>query len=166
VVHVRCCRKLGKVNDTCYWVGFDLVKGIGAVRLQSIRNHFRDLALAWQTPLDASQVADLSLKLTWRLEQMHRRADLEKVLTRSTSQGIETLTWEAELNPPHLKEIDQPPPVLNVRAAITPEDFWAVAVFETRRVGAFGEQVGGHNHIAVREEQAGYDISVPALDKG
>jgi hypothetical protein len=100
VVHVRCCRKLGKVNDTCYWVGFDLVKGIGAVRLQSIRNHFRDLALAWQTPLDAPQVADLSLKLAGRLEQMHRDADLEKVLTRSTSQGIETLTWEAELNPP------------------------------------------------------------------
>ncbi len=40
-----------------------------------------------------------------------------------------------------MKEIDQPPPVLYVRGALTTEDSWAVAVVGTRRVSAYGRQV-------------------------
>ncbi|MBE3040486.1 MAG: DNA-protecting protein DprA [Chloroflexi bacterium] len=129
------------MNDKRYWVGFNLVKGIGAVRLQALCNHFGDLALAWQAPADALQAAGLSPKLAERVAQVRAGVDLDKYLTKVKAQGIEILTWDDELYPPRLKEIDQPPPVLYVRGALTTEDSWAVAVVGTRRVSAYGRQV-------------------------
>lgn len=129
------------MNDKRYWVGFNLVKGIGAVRLQALCNHFGDLALAWQAPADALQAAGLSPKLAERVAQVRAGVDLDKYLTKVMAQGIEILTWDDELYPPRLKEIDQPPPVLYVRGALTTEDSWAVAVVGTRRVSAYGRQV-------------------------
>ena len=129
------------MNEKRYWVGFNLVKGIGAVRLQGLRDHFGDLALAWQAPADALQAAGLSPKLTGRVAQVRTDVDLDKLLARITAQGIEILTWEDDLYPPRLKEIDQPPPVLYVRGTLTNEDAWSVAVVGTRRVSAYGRQV-------------------------
>jgi DNA processing protein len=67
--------------------------------------------------------------------------DLEKYMAQVAAQGISILTWEDDLYPVRLKEIDQPPPVLYVRGALTTEDSWAVAVVGTRRVSAYGRQV-------------------------
>ena len=129
------------MNEKRYWVGFNLVKGIGAVRLQGLRDHFGDLALAWQAPVDALQAAGLSPKLALRVEQMRTDADLDRILAQAEAQGIEILTWDDEFYPPRLKEIDQPPPVLYVRGTLTAEDSWAVAVVGTRRISAYGRQV-------------------------
>ena len=127
--------------DKRYWVGFNLVKGIGAVRLQALRDHFGDLALAWQAPVDALQSAGLSQKLAERVAQVRAGVDLDRIIAQVKAQGIEILTWDDELYPLRLKEIDQPPPVLYVRGMLTTEDSWAVAVVGTRRVSAYGRQV-------------------------
>jgi DNA processing protein len=127
--------------DKRYWVGFNLVKGIGAVRLQALRDHFGDLSVAWQAPLQALQAAGLSLKLAERVMQIRASVDLEKYLAKLGVQGIQILTWDDELYPQRLKEIDQPPPVLYMRGELKPEDFWSVAVVGTRRVSAYGRQV-------------------------
>lgn len=127
--------------DKRYWVGFSLVKGIGAVRLQALMDHFGALEIAWQAPLDALQAAGLSPKLAERVVQARAGVDLEKALARISAQGIAILTWEDALYPPRLKEIDQPPPVLYVRGELIAEDFWAVAIVGTRRVSAYGRQV-------------------------
>ncbi len=127
--------------DKRYWVGFNLVKGIGAVRLQALMEHFGDLELAWQSPVDALQAAGLSPKLAERVSQARSSVDLEKYMAHVAAQGISILTWDDDLYPPRLKEIDQPPPVLYVRGTLTKEDAWAVAVVGTRRVSAYGRQV-------------------------
>lgn len=129
------------MNEKRYWVGFNLVKGIGAVRLQGLRDHFGDLALAWQAPAEALQAAGLSTKLAERVIQVRSGVDLDNYLERVNKQGIEILTWDDVLYPPRLKEIDQPPPVLYFRGVLIPEDTWAVAVVGTRRVSAYGRQV-------------------------
>ena len=127
--------------DKRYWVGFNLVKGIGAVRLQALQDHFGDLSLAWQAPVDALQAAGFSPKLAERVLQIRASLNLEKYMSRIEAQGIQILTWEDELYPRRLKEIDQPPPVLYMRGALKTEDFWSVAVVGTRRVSAYGRQV-------------------------
>jgi len=127
--------------DKRYWVGFNLVKGIGAVRLQALQDHFGDLSLAWQAPSDALQAAGLSPKLVERVLQIRASLNLEKYISRLVAQGIYVLTWEDELYPRRLKEIDQPPPVLYMRGGLKAEDFWSVAVVGTRRVSAYGRQV-------------------------
>jgi DNA processing protein len=127
--------------DRRYWVGFNLVKGIGAVRLQGLRNHFGDLAVAWQAPTNALQAAGLNSRLAERVEQLRTSVDLDKILSRLEKQGINILTWDDENYPSRLREIDQAPPVLYVRGQITKEDSWSVAVVGTRRVSAYGRQV-------------------------
>lgn len=129
------------MNEKRYWVGFNLVKGIGAVRLQGLRDHFGDLALAWQAPADALQAAGLSAKIAERVILVRSGVDLDNYLERANRQGIKILTWDDVLYPPRLKEIDQPPPVLYFRGGLIPEDTWAVAVVGTRRVSTYGRQV-------------------------
>jgi len=129
------------MSNKRYWVGFNLVKGIGAVRLQALRQHFGDLAIAWQAPGDALRAAGLGPKLIERLGQVREDVDLDQYLDRISAQGIAVLTWDDDEYPKRLREIDQPPPVLYVRGSLTKEDSWAVAVVGTRRVTAYGRQV-------------------------
>lgn len=132
---------MGTDRDIRYWVGFNLVKGIGAVRLQALHAHFGDLALAWQAPMEALMEAGLSVKLAERVQLVRSGVDLDQYLSKIHDQGIQVLTWDDEGYPQRLKEIDQPPPVLYVRGELTQEDSWAVAVVGTRRVSAYGRQV-------------------------
>jgi len=129
------------MQDKRYWIGFTLVKGIGAVRLQALLRHFGDLEAAWKaSPADLAQVG-LGAKLTERILQARSGVDLERVMDGIEKQGIRVLTWEDEAYPTRLKEIDQPPPVLYIRGEYLPEDLFAVAVVGTRRVTPYGRQV-------------------------
>ncbi len=91
--------------------------------------------------MDALQAAGLSPRLAERVLQIRAGVDLDKVMSRISEKGIKILTWEDDLYPPRLHEIDQPPPVLYVRGEVTAEDAWSVAVVGTRRVSAYGRQV-------------------------
>lgn len=129
------------MDDKKYWVGFNLIKGIGAVRMQALINTFGELESAWKAaPVDLAR-AGLSLKLIERIAQAREQVDLEKVWTRIESQGIKILTWKDEAYPQRLKEIEQPPPVLYVRGEYLPDDLYAVAIVGTRRVTPYGRQI-------------------------
>src|SRR6266542_1514810 len=124
-----------------YWVGFNLIKGIGAVRMQALINHFGDLESAWEAaPIDLAR-AGLSLKLIERIIQAREQVNLEKVWAKIESQGIKTLTWKDAAYPQRLKEIEQPPPVLYIRGEYLPDDLFAVAIVGTRRVTPYGRQI-------------------------
>ncbi len=129
------------MSDKRYWVGFNLVKGIGAVRLQALLDHFGDLGTAWRAPLDALIEAGIGRKLAERVVQVRKDVDLDRYLAGIDSQGISILTWDDSAYPQRLKEIDQPPPVLYLRGALTADDAWSVAVVGTRRISAYGRQV-------------------------
>ena len=129
------------MDDKKYWVGFNLIKGIGAVRMQALINHFDTLESAWKAaPIDLAR-AGLSLKLIERIVQARGQVDLDKVWAKIESQGIKILTWEDDAYPQRLKEIEQPPPVLYLRGDYVPDDLYAVAIVGTRRVTAYGRQI-------------------------
>jgi DNA processing protein len=124
-----------------YWVGFNLVKGIGAARLRALLAYFGDAASAWQAPPQALRAAGLSSKLIEAFLQVRAGVSLDQVWDQIQTQGIGVLTWDDADYPRRLKEIDQPPPVLYVRGALLPEDEWAVAIVGTRRITPYGRQV-------------------------
>ena len=134
-------RPTNLMDDKKYWVGFNLIKGIGAVRMQALIRHFGDLESAWRgKPVDLAG-AGLSLKLIERILQARENVDLDKVWARIVSQGIKILTWQDETYPQRLKEIEQPPPVLYLRGDYLPDDLYAVAIVGTRRVTPYGRQI-------------------------
>ena len=124
-----------------YWIGFNLVKQIGAVRFRALLNAFGDAQTAWNaTPSELMQ-AGLSVKIVENLLKVRNQVSLDQVWDTLLARGIQALTWEDEAYPARLKEIDQPPPVLYLKGALLSEDDWAVAVVGTRHVTAYGRQV-------------------------
>ena len=129
------------MDEKKYWVGFNLIKGIGAVRMQALIQHFGGLEDAWNAAPHELAAAGLGLKLIERIVQARNQVDLEKVWAKIEAQGIKILTWEDVSYPQRLKEIEQPPPVLYVRGEYVPDDLFAVAIVGTRRVTPYGRQI-------------------------
>jgi DNA processing protein len=103
------------MDPKAYWVGFNLVKGIGAVRLKALLDHFGNLEIAWGAPADALLAAGLSSRIVENLTILRKQVDLEQVMERIQRQDIRVITWDDTIYPRRLREIDQPPPVLYLR---------------------------------------------------
>jgi DNA processing protein len=129
------------MDDKRYWIGFTLVKGIGAVRFQRLLESFGDAESAWRAAPPDLAGAGLSAKLIARLVEVREKVDLARVWNQIQSKNIQVLTWVDEAYPQRLKEIEQPPPVLYLRGELLPDDNWAVAIVGTRRVTSYGRQV-------------------------
>src|SRR5688572_7717093 len=129
------------MDDKRFWIGFNLIKGIGAVRMQALIQHFGDLEIAWKAAPAELAAAGMGLKVIERVIQARENVDLEKVWEKIEKQGIKILTWEDEAYPQRLKEIDQPPPVLYIRGEYLPDDLFAVAIVGTRRATPYGRQI-------------------------
>jgi DNA processing protein len=129
------------MDDKRYWVGFNLVRGIGAVRLQALIDHFGDAASAWQGTPGELRAAGLGSKVIERLLEVRKDVDLDNLWDKINAQGIQILTWNDETYPPRLKDIEHPPPILYIRGEFLPEDHFAVAIVGTRKVTSYGRQV-------------------------
>lgn len=124
-----------------YWIGINLVKGIGAVRFRALLNHFGDAKTAWEAPKEDLKAAGLSEKIVKNFLTIRKEIDLNKLFKEINANEIQLITWEDPNYPARLREITQPPPILYIKGNLIEEDAWAVAVVGTRRVTAYGRQV-------------------------
>ncbi len=129
------------MKDLRFWIGFTLVRGIGAVRFQRLLDTFGDAETAWKAAPSALAEAGLGPKILERLLQVRQESNLDRIVEQIQSQRIQVLTWLDEAYPERLRGIDQPPPVLYLRGELASEDAWAVALVGTRRVTSYGRQV-------------------------
>ena len=151
------------LDPRMYWVGLNLVKGIGSVRFKALLDAFGTPEAAWNASPEALNQLGLSQKIVESFQRVRKGVSLEQIWDRLQSLGVEVLTWEDKGYPPRLKEIDQPPPVLYVRGSLVAEDEWAVAIIGTRRVTAYGRQVA--EDIATTLAHSGVTI-VSGLARG
>lgn len=159
------CRSGNKntVDSKAYWVGFNMVRGIGAVRMRQLLEFFGSAEIAWNAPADGLIGAGLPKKVVENLVGLRDRVDLDKVMETINARGISALTIEDTDYPRRLKEINQPPPLLYVKGSINVEDEWAVAVVGTRRVTPYGRQVA--NELAIYLAQNGITV-ISGLARG
>ncbi|MFH2038013.1 MAG: DNA-processing protein DprA [Chloroflexota bacterium] len=129
------------MNEKHYWLGFNLVKGIGAVRLRALKEYFGDLAVAWEATSSQLLETGLSPRIVENIIKIRTSVNLENYYENIQSKGINVVISDEDNYPDRLKEIDQPPPVLYIRGKIEEDDFWSVAIVGTRRVTAYGRQV-------------------------
>lgn len=128
-------------EDQIYWVALNRVKGIGAVRLRSLLDHFGDAQAAWEAQPGALAAAGLTPILIDSLVEVRQQLDLARLAEELDKHHIQVLTWQDENYPRRLSEIDQSPPILYVRGELQTDDEWAVAVVGTRRISRYGRQV-------------------------
>jgi DNA processing protein len=129
------------MDQKAYWIGFNKIRGIGAVRFQQLLSFFGSLEIAWNAPLDSLRRAGLGEKVANSFIETRSKLDLEAEIGKISKLGIQVLTLQDESYPRRLKEIDQPPPVLFVKGKLLPQDDWAVAIVGTRQNSAYGRQL-------------------------
>jgi DNA processing protein len=129
------------LDPKAYFVGFNLVKGIGAVRLKALIDHYGSAEAAWKAPADSLRASGLPFKILENLLRVRKDCSLDLILEKYQHQGIQVITWDDAGYPRRLHEIDQPPPLLYIRGEWTDQDEFCVAVVGTRHPTAYGKQV-------------------------
>lgn len=127
-------------EDLRYWVGFNLVPGIGPKRFEALLKYFATADDAWHASAGELLAAGLDRRSLESLLATRSEVDLDAEVERNARAGVTVLTWDDPDYPPLLKQIYDPPFVLYVKGELLPADEWAVAVVGTRRVSAYGRE--------------------------
>lgn len=123
-----------------YWIGFNIVRGIGPMRLRSLLSYFGDIERAWHASPEELRQAGLDRRSLENLVAARATLDLEHELRRVSEAGAYVVTWESSEYPRLLREIADPPPVLYVKGTLFADE-WMLAVVGTRRASVYGRQV-------------------------
>ena len=129
------------MDQKAYWVGFNKVRGIGAVRTAKLLAYFGSLSEAWRAPAAELRQAGLGKKTVSDFLKIRDTIDLESEYQKIIDSNIQVVTLEEEKYPKRLKSIEQPPPVLYIRGLLEEGDQFAVAIVGTRRNTSYGRQV-------------------------
>ncbi len=127
--------------DLKYWIGFNLVRGIGPARLRALLDHFGDLERAWKAEAEELKEAGLDQRSLESLLATRKMISLEEEVAKVARAGAEVIPWDDPSYPPRLAQIHNPPFLLYVKGEIVPQDEWAVAVVGTRTPRPYGRQV-------------------------
>ncbi len=121
-----------------YYLGFNLVPGIGPARLSRLIEYFGSVQAAWEASLPELMRCGLEGKLCEALIAARRSVDLDRLLEQAASQDVTLLCVEDQEYPERLRRTPAPPPLIYLRGSFTPADEWAVAIVGTRNITNYG----------------------------
>ncbi|GIV64692.1 MAG: DNA processing protein DprA [Bellilinea sp.] len=124
-----------------YYLGFNLVPGIGPLRLARLIERCGSIAEAWYADEAAMVAAGLDARSMAGLRAVRESIDLDAELARIRTAGITPVAVVDPLYPPLLRMTPAPPPLLYLRGTLTPADQRAVAIVGTRHPSHYGREV-------------------------
>jgi DNA processing protein len=128
------------MDQTRYYLAFNLVNGIGPARLDRLIEHCGSIMDAWQARPADWLAAGLDGRSITALTRAQRTLDLDTELERVERAGIQLITRDHAAYPAVLAQIAAPPPLLYVKGQISAVDTWCVAVVGTRSPTAYGKE--------------------------
>lgn len=131
------------MEETAYWIGFNMVSGIGPARLAALLGAYGSAEAAWHASPDGLAAAGLDQRSLNNLVRARQEIDLDEEWSRVNNAGVRVLTWEDEDYPSNLSSLESRPPLLYVRGQLREEDVWSVAIVGTRRASMYGREVAG-----------------------
>ncbi len=129
------------MQDIHYYLGFNLVNGIGPARLDRLIAYFGSLEDAWRADSGDLQMAGLDGRTTQALQKIRSTVDLQAEYQRISATGVRVISRDDPSYPPLLRELVNGPPVIYVRGTLVENDRWALAVVGTRGASSYGRDV-------------------------
>lgn len=129
------------MSDLRYWLGFNLVKGIGPAKVQALLDTFGSLEAAWSTNQLQLEKIGFDQRTIHSFFETRITLNLDQALAQTESAGVTLLTWQSPDYPAYLREVPNAPPLLYVQGALQEQDRLAVAIVGTRRLTSYGRQV-------------------------
>ena len=129
------------MSETKYLVGFNLIPGVGRVRLSQLEQYFGELERAWHASAAELKAAGLDDRAVAAVIAKRPHISLDAEMERLERYKIKLLTKDDESYPSRLKEVYDHPPLLYVRGSLAPGDEWCLAVVGTRRPTYYGREV-------------------------
>lgn len=126
---------------TRYYLGFNLVRGVGPIRLQHLLERCGSIEAAWHASTADLHTAGLDRKTAASLVATREATDLDALLKQIARQQIDLVTLADDHYPRLLREIPAAPPLLYLRGALEPVDEWSIAVVGTRSPTSYGKEV-------------------------
>lgn len=129
------------MSELKYWLGFNLVKGIGSAKVRALLDYFGSLELAWSANEPQLQKIGFDKRAIDTFLTTRPTLDLDGEMRRLEAANISLLTWDNPPYPTYLREIPNPPYLLYMQGSLIEADQWAVAVVGTRRLTSYGRQM-------------------------
>ncbi|HEX5414311.1 MAG TPA: DNA-processing protein DprA [Chloroflexota bacterium] len=129
------------MSDVRYWLGFNLIAGVGPVRFRRLLGHFGSAEQAWRASALELGRAGLDARLAEQVVLRRAQIDLEAECERAERCQTNLVTLDDPRYPSLLKHVSDSPPLLYVRGILESGDELALGVVGTRRASVYGKQV-------------------------
>jgi DNA processing protein len=128
------------MDDTRFYLGFNMINGIGPARLDRLIEQCGSIEAAWGAGPAAMMAAGLDGKTAQALLQAQRTLNLDAELERAERLGVQLLTREHAGYPRALAQIPAAPPLIYVKGRLEDVDDWSIAVVGTRSPTSYGKE--------------------------
>jgi DNA processing protein len=149
--------------DLAYWVGFQLIPGVGPARIARLRQAFGDLERAWDASSSDLARAGIDGRLCQVIAERRRGIDPSAEIAKIQRHDVTTIASVDSRYPDRLRQIDAAPAMLFARGKLESAGEKTVAVVGTRRPTAYGRQIT--ERLVIDLVQAGVTI-VSGLARG
>jgi len=129
------------MDDICYYLGFNLVSGIGPTRLDRLIAYFGSLDAAWHAQHSDLEIAGLDARSIAALAEVRGKCDLQAEYERVIAAGVRLISRDDPSYPMLLRDIPGAPFLIYVRGTLTETDRWGLAVVGTRACSNYGRDV-------------------------
>ncbi len=132
-------------QEQAYWLAWSQIKGIGAVSLKKIYQHFGSLQQAWDAPAIAfAEIDDINGKAAQAIQHNRAKHLPKELIVPYLQQNPQFWTPSDELYPRLLAEIPSPPPLLHYLGLVEPSENLGskpmIAIVGTRDPTEYGKR--------------------------
>ena len=124
-----------------YWVGFNIIPGIGRVKFSQLESYFGNLENAWKAGTGDLRKAGLENNIVRSIETLRPQINLDAEMEKLEKSGVNAFSCHDAGYPARLKEIYDYPPLIYIKGELLPQDEWCIAVVGTRQATVYGRQV-------------------------
>jgi len=125
-------------DEKAYWLAFNRVWGLGAVRIQFLLRCFGSLRQAWEAKDTDILLCGLPKSIAEALISARHTINPARELEALAKAGASAVTLQENTYPESLRHISSPPAALYLRGSMEPTDAIAIAVVGTRRATRYG----------------------------